>query len=226
MTDDSNGSATPEHDSGLPGQDSGQNPPHGTDLTPAPPASDRRAAVLTTAVIAGFVVIGVAAAVIGSRGDDPPTTSATVAPSSGQVVTFPAQDQTHVEGPVDYPQMPPVGGPHADAWQNCGFYAERVAPENAVHSMEHGAVWITYGPDLPSEAQDGLRSLVAGYPYVLVSPLPGLEVPVVLSAWTKQLRLDAFDASQVEAFVAEFSQGAQTPEPGAPCTGGIGEPSA
>src|SRR5438132_4557978 len=42
-------------------------------------------------------------------------------------------DRAHVEIAVDYPQTPPVGGNHAPIWQNCGFYAEPVADETAVH---------------------------------------------------------------------------------------------
>jgi hypothetical protein len=60
----------------------------------------------------------------------------------------------HVGGNIDYDQdlgIPPAGGPHNPSWQNCGFYDELVRDENAVHSLEHGAVWITYQPDLPQQ---------------------------------------------------------------------------
>ena len=223
MTDNSSGPPTQEPDSIAPGPDPLGSSAH--DRAPASPTSERRAAALTVGVIAAFVVIGLIGAAVVTPDDDAPSASTTVTPSRLQVETFPTQEQTHVDGPVDYAQMPPVGGPHADAWQNCGFYPEAVAAENAVHSMEHGAVWVTYSPDLSSDDQDALRTLAAGNPYVLVSPLADLDEALVLSAWTKQLRLDAFNSSQVEAFVTEFAQGPQTPEPGAPCTGGVGQPS-
>ncbi len=69
-------------------------------------------------------------------------------------------DYDHVKGSVDYMQSPPVGGDHASIWQNCGFYSEPVRNETAVHSMEHGAVWITYRPGLPTEQVDKLREPV------------------------------------------------------------------
>ena len=53
----------------------------------------------------------------------------------------------HESGDILYEQVPPVGGPHNAVWQNCGFYSQYLNNVNAVHSLEHGAVWITYDPD-------------------------------------------------------------------------------
>ena len=39
----------------------------------------------------------------------------------------------HVEGEVLYEQIPPVGGPHNNAWQNCGFYSEPIYNWHGVH---------------------------------------------------------------------------------------------
>jgi hypothetical protein len=104
--------------------------------------------------------------------------------------------------------------------QNCGFYSEPVRNETAVHSMEHGAVWITYRPGLPTEQVDKLRELATSKTYVLVSPYPDLPAPVVASAWGNQLRLDSAEDPHLKQIVATFRQGPQTPEPGTPCTGG------
>jgi len=136
------------------------------------------------------------------------------------VKTYRDLSQDHVPGPVSYPQTPPVGGEHADQWLNCGLYREPVASENAVHSMEHGAVWITYGADVDPES---LRSF-AEQEYVLISPFEGLPSPVVASAWGVQLTLDGPDDPRLPLFVETFAAGPQTPEPGAPCDGGLGEP--
>jgi hypothetical protein len=78
---------------------------------------------------------------------------------STAVKSFHNVDYDNVKGSVDYMQSPPVGGDHASIWQNCGFYSEPVRNETAVHSMEHGAVWITYRPGLPTEQVDKLREL-------------------------------------------------------------------
>jgi hypothetical protein len=89
--------------------------------------------------------------------------------------------------------------------------------------MEHGAVWITYAPDLPADQIEALKAL-ARRPYVLVTPYAHLPAPVVASAWGKQLQVDGTADPGLEAFVEEFANGPQTPEPGAPCTLGVGDP--
>jgi len=133
----------------------------------------------------------------------------------------------HVPGTVDYPTSPPAGGDHNGVWQNCGVYTEPVVNENAVHSLEHGAVWITYSADLPSEQVQVLTDRAAqGQGYVLVSPYQDLAAPIVLSAWGAQLAVDEADDPRVDAFLTQYVQGEQTPEPGAACYGGTGTPAA
>ncbi len=140
------------------------------------------------------------------------------------VETFGELSQDHVDGPVDYDQDPPVGGAHAAVWQTCGVYDQPIADENAVHSLEHGAVWLTYDPGLPAEDVNELAGRAAVSTHVLVSPREGLPSPVVASAWSTQLQLDGATDERLDAFLATYVQGPQTPEPGVTCAQGTGEP--
>lgn len=117
----------------------------------------------------------------------------------------------HTEGVVDYAQIPPAGGKHNPIWQNAGFYEEPVRDENAVHTLEHGAVWITYSPDLPANQVETIRDLVEGQDCVLASPYEGLLSPVVASAWGKQLSLEGVNETELERFIGAYRQGPQTP---------------
>jgi hypothetical protein len=60
-----------------------------------------------------------------------------------------AAGQQHVTTPVTYTESPPVGGPHDPEWADCTgtVYTVDIRHENALHSLEHGAVWIAYNPD-------------------------------------------------------------------------------
>jgi hypothetical protein len=165
----------------------------------------------TVAVLGTFAAVFVVDVEVDGEQQTSPT------PPKG-VQSFENLSRDHTEGPVDYGQTPPVGGPHYRVWQNCGFYAEPVREENAVHSQEHGAVWITYRPNLPQDQVDKLRDLASGQSYVLVSPYPELPAPVVASAWGKQLRLEGANDPRLEQFVRAYQQGPQSPEPGAPCS--------
>lgn len=132
--------------------------------------------------------------------------------------TFPDLTRNHVTTPVSYPEAPPVGGDHSPFPQTCGAYDQPVPNERAVHSMEHGAVWITHRPDLPGPQVARLRAL-ARRSHVLVSPYPGQSTPAVASAWGLQVGLESADDPRLARFVDQFRQGPQTPEPGASCAG-------
>lgn len=138
------------------------------------------------------------------------------------VQTYDNLARDHTQGNVDYEQQPPVGGPHNPVWLDCmgTVYDKPVPNENAVHSLEHGAVWITYQPGLPDDQRQALAKQVEGQPYTLMSPYPEQQSPVVLSAWGHQLKLDSADDGRIEEFMRAYVQGPQTPEPGASCTGG------
>jgi hypothetical protein len=137
------------------------------------------------------------------------------------VANFAYPGGQHVEGTVAYTENPPVGGEHNSRWQNCGFYDKEVYSENAVHSLEHGAVWITYSPDLPQDQIDKLKKTAEGQDYVLVSPFPGLPSPVVASTWNHQIQLDGANDPDLNRFIRNYKQGADTPEPGASCSGNV-----
>ena len=125
----------------------------------------------------------------------------------------------HTAGSVTYAQTPPVGGDHSAYAQSCGIYDKPVTNENAVHSLEHGAVWITYRPDLPGADVETLRRLVRGRSHLLLSPYEGLPAPVVASGWGVQLQLTGADDARLARFIRQYERGPQTPERGADCTG-------
>ena len=132
----------------------------------------------------------------------------------------------HTQDPVDYEQTPPVGGAHNDVWQNAAFYEQPIQNETAVHTLEHGAIWITYSPDLPQEQKDQIRQLVEGRDCLMASPFPDLpgDSPIVASAWGVQLAVESADDGALQDFIQAYRRGPQTPEPGATCTGGTAEP--
>lgn len=131
----------------------------------------------------------------------------------------------HTTTPVNYPEVPPTGGPHFANWQNCGIYAKPLTTEYVVHSLEHGAVWVTYQPELDGTQLASLRQLLRGRPYTILSPFIGQDAPVIASAWGVQLKLDNASDPRLAQFISRYAQGPQTPELGAACTGGIGQPS-
>jgi hypothetical protein len=70
------------------------------------------------------------------------------------------ESRNHKDGTLTYVTTPPVGGDHNPLWQNCmgDVYDQAIANEHAVHSLEHGAVWVTYKPGIPQDQIDDLKS--------------------------------------------------------------------
>ena len=169
------------------------------------------------AIIAGVVVVvGLVAVVLFTK----PELRGVPEGTETQAVGDPA----HVDGELHADGEVPAGGAHNEIWQNCGFYSEEVNSENAVHSLEHGAVWISYDPSLQNAEIGVLRSFVSRTEKVLVSPVPGQPAPIVVTAWGQQLELDSVDDARLGQFVNEFSGASSAPEPGGRCNGGVGQP--
>ncbi len=130
---------------------------------------------------------------------------------------------THTPEPVDYTESPPVGGPHAGVpeWADCTgvVYDVDIRHENAVHSLEHGAVWITYNPDEVSDADiETLSELVDGESGRMLSPYEGQDTPVSVQSWGNQLKVDAADDPRIEQYADFFTFNPEYfPEPGASC---------
>jgi hypothetical protein len=178
------------------------------------------------------VVVAVALGIVGYgawRVYDASLTVSDRAASIDGVVNYREKDPTlsqqglHAWGPLQYPQSPPVGGKHNYNWQNCNgdVYDAAIANEHAVHSLEHGAVWVTYNPDkLTKEQVDALAAKVRGKEYTFMSPFPGLDKAVSLQAWGYQLKVDSPTDSRVDQFITTLRHNAGI-EKGASCSEGI-----
>lgn len=186
-------------------------------------ARARRGRVIgvTTASVAGLAAVGLVVAFVVTSGTPrQDRDSITVAGER----TFDDLTANHVTGTVDYEQVPPVGGDHAAVWMNCGVYEQPVPNENAVHALEHGAVWFAYDPDQVDDEQvEAIRDL-APDTYSVVAPYPGLDTPLAVSAWGAQLAVDDVEDPAVQDFVTKYWKSTNAPEPGAACTGGIDGP--
>ncbi|MCM1975343.1 DUF3105 domain-containing protein [Streptomyces sp. G1] len=195
-------------------------------------ARERRNRILTIGASVTVVVALVVGAVVlvqsqdDDKSTDAKTTGSLVAGADGVSVWKGGKlSQTHVNKKVKYPVEPPVGGDHNPVWQNCNgdVYTEAVANENAVHSLEHGAVWVTYTSKADKKDVEALAAKVKQTPYTLMSPYEDQKSPIMLSAWGAQRAVTGADDPNLGKFFEKYVQGEQTPEPGAACTGGKGQ---
>jgi Protein of unknown function (DUF3105) len=165
------------------------------------------------------IVAAVAITITGSIQEKNAAAEAAKQPITG-VQTFTGLSRNHVQGTVTYPHEPGAGGNHSATWTNCGIYTEPISEERAVHSLEHGAVWLTYNPSLPPAEINKLTALAKDKPYVLLSPDKDQKAPVTATAWGTQLTLQNAEDSRIPVFINAYAQSPKAPEPGAPCTGG------
>ncbi|MEU4425144.1 DUF3105 domain-containing protein [Actinoplanes sp. NPDC024001] len=172
-------------------------------------------------IAVGIIGYGVFASVKGSRPWDEQ-----VAEIKG-VVDYRSQknpqidDRTHKDGAQTYVTNPPVGGAHNQAWQNCmgDIYSEPIANEYAVHSLEHGAVWITYKQGLAADQVQALQAKVQGQDYMFMSPVANLDKNVSVQVWGYQLKVDDANDERIDTFIKAGRVKASM-EPGAACSSG------
>ncbi len=142
----------------------------------------------------------------------PPATECIV--TTGSAVT--RETATHLTPCSDttYDTTPPAEGPHYSSWAAFGVYTAPVPWGFLVHSMEHGAVVITYscGADC-SEVPAQLRAFYDTYTAdplcssssvrhrLIIAPAPDLDVPIAASAWGEVYRATCLDEPSLRAFV-------------------------
>jgi Protein of unknown function (DUF3105) len=153
--------------------------------------------------------------------DDPYRQPELAAAKAIQGVTYQVEGQhQHVDGVVKYDASPPVGGNHSQLWANCTgtVYTTQIANENAVHMLEHGAVWITYNPDQVKGAElTKLESYVKGQDRLALSPYAGLKQPISLQAWGYQLFVDNASDPRIAQFIATLKYNPKTTPEQASC---------
>ena len=172
-------------------------------------------AVLVTVVLATVGVV-----VFGSPQAEPDAGATPVGTIQG-MESFAELGREHVLSTVAFPELPPVSGDHSEDLTNCGVYMQPVDTWRAVHSLEHGAVWVTYQTELPASELDTLTSNAAANAYEILSPYPDLPAPTIATAWGKRLQVESAADPRLSEFLSTYLQGPQTPEPGAPCSGGV-----
>ncbi|MFC3491268.1 DUF3105 domain-containing protein [Glycomyces rhizosphaerae] len=138
--------------------------------------------------------------------------------------------QTHIDGedPTAVPEYeitPPAGGDHLSQWQTCtgSVYDAPIMDGNAVHSLEHGAVWLTYDPALvDGDGIEKLASKVEGRDFSLMSPYPEMGVAVSVQAWGVQYQTNKLNDPKIDEFMDFYIQNADNAaEPGAQCANGL-----
>ncbi|QJT01287.1 DUF3105 domain-containing protein [Streptomyces asoensis] len=189
--------------------------------------------VIGGSVVAVVALVAGGVFVVKSQSGDDKDTAADGKAASGHFVTGAdgvktwkgTLGRTHVTKTVKYPTEPPVGGDHNQVWMNCNgdVYTKAVDNMNAVHSLEHGAVWVTYNGKASKADVDALAAKVKKTPYTLMSPDDAQADPIMLTAWGNQRTVTSASDPNLDKFFEKFVQGEQTPEPGAACTGGLSQ---
>ena len=171
---------------------------------------------LTVGAIIGAVVI-VAAIFISSR---PESTSRDVSSNPLVGTAIPAADAaTDRQHTTNAAEMripdgePPTRGPHFAVPQSVGVYSDPVPDGNAIHSLEHGIVWISYNPSLvDADTIKKIEDLGKQYSAdTIVAPRAANANAVDAVSWGQILKLDSFDKGQLESFITTNRN--RSPEP-------------
>jgi hypothetical protein len=107
----------------------------------------------------------------------------------------------HVEGNIDYNDVPPAGGSHNSCWGRFGVHDEPLPAENWVHNLEHGAVVYLYDcPDGCDEDVAALEALVEDRPFALLTEYGALSTRFAVVAWGYRLESEDVDPDAFAAF--------------------------
>ena len=178
--------------------------------TPRDPRRSRMvlyALAASAVVIAGIVGAWLAFGGGGSGGgsDD----AVAVLREAGYTYTHPpSQGRTHVPAlPANFKpnSVPRSSGPHSNQTIIYGAYTEEVPELNAVHNLEHGAVIIYFGPQVPQSTIDEINAFYNEDPNgLIVSKHSKLGDEIALVSWTHVARGKSFDEDLTNKFIDAF----------------------
>ncbi len=165
-----------------------------------------------TGLIGLAVVLGVF--FLAGGGDD--DLASTMESAGCQLRTVPAQvgDHTAELDATSDPKWntdPPTSGPHYPIPAVYGEYDSPLKIAQVVHNLEHGAVFVLYGPQVPDETVQQLRDFYSeDTTGVLLAPYQKLGDEIALGAWTVPDDFEAGDTNGT-AYLAtcqDFDEGA------------------
>ena len=125
------------------------------------------------------------------------------------VKTMPDEGRWHLHPGEEwtYRSYPPTSGPHDPVPTPPGFYRQPQPFVKLVHALEHGNIVIYYdhpSPTVMAHLEQWAKTDTGRFNGVIVTPLRGIGTAVILTAWTKLLRLKPFDLRQAAAFLDAF----------------------
>jgi len=143
----------------------------------------------------GILILAIVLAVLAFSGGGGSSTKTNVAATmraagcTFRTYTMPApKGDMHVNSltaKVKWVTHPPSGGQHYGTPAPFDFYEDTVNPRIVVHNLEHGAVVMWYGPEIPAETKSELRSFYDSSPDGLVAtPYANYGKKIALAAWT------------------------------------------
>jgi Protein of unknown function (DUF3105) len=178
-----------------------------------PPDDARNRKVLYAVGASGFLMLGAVLAffLFFSGNDDAETqrNAAQTIQAAGWTYRQPkSQGRTHVpqlEEGFKYNSVPATSGPHSNQTVIYGPYDQPVSELHYVHNLEHGAVGILYGEQVPPETVNQILEYYNADPNgLIVAPDPRLKDEIALTAWTHLAKGKTFDEEVFDTFVDAF----------------------
>ena len=135
-------------------------------------------------------------------------------PLLGETVHYPSSTHVSAGALGPNPGLTPAGGHHYGGTIKPGIYPSPVSDGHAIHSLEHGIVWITYHPDQISDAElDTLEAIAAHFPVdTILAPRLENSFPVITVSWEQRLTMEHLDEQALRDFVSTNRN--RSPEPG------------
>lgn len=133
------------------------------------------------------------------------------APSVGAqlvVETYPDQGTAHIrlgDAHPAYNSNPPTSGWHTPQTAPWGAHRNAIPDEILLHNLEHGGIWISYRDPNDTALVEKLEALVSRYrSKVILTPRPRNDAPIAVAAWTKLMKLQAFDEAAIVKFIDAY----------------------